>query len=57
MSENKSNQEKNLICNYYNKKPVSPKEGKECYTFEPENHDAYTCVTRACGACYYSKKA
>ncbi len=57
MAEKKSANEKTLICNYYKDKPVAPKDGKECYNFEPVNHDAYTCVGRACGDCYYSKKA
>lgn len=52
MSDKKA---KDLECGYY-KKDVAAKEGKECYNFEPKKHDAYTCVGRACGDCYYSKK-
>ncbi|MEG0997586.1 MAG: hypothetical protein RSB05_04070 [Clostridiales bacterium] len=55
MAEKKNVSEKALVCSYYNNKEVAPKEGGDCYNFEPKNHDAYTCVGRACGDCYYSK--
>ena len=43
------------MCSYY-KKEKKAGDGGDCYSFEPENHDAYTCMPRLCGKCYYFKK-
>lgn len=43
------------MCSYYKKEKKST-DGGDCYSFEPENHDAYTCMPRLCGKCYYFKK-
>ncbi len=51
----KETKKETALCSYY-KVEKKPQDGSDCYTFEPENHDAYTCMPRLCGKCYYYKK-
>ena len=47
--------EEKKTCRYY-MAYADPKGGKNCYNYEPQNHDFYSCAPyKACEICFHYK--